>query len=156
VTAVDKDQPLYKVRTMKEVLAESVSRPRFNTRLISILTLVALALAAVGIYGVISFSVSHRYQEIGVRMALGANQSDILKMIIGQGLKLAIVGIITGLIIAFLLTRLMSSLLYEVSSTDPLTFIGVPLIIALVVLAACYIPARRATRVEPMIALRYE
>jgi putative ABC transport system permease protein len=153
---IDRDQPLYNVRTMNDVLSNSISRPRFNTQLISILTAVALVLTAVGIYGVISYSVSQRYHEIGVRIALGARQRDILFMIIGHGLKLALIGIAVGLAAAFALSRLMTRLLYGVSVTDPLIFIGIPAIIAAVVVAACYIPARRATKIDPMVALRYE
>lgn len=156
VSAVDRDQPLYNVRTMENLLSESVSRQRFNMLLISVFTVVALALAAVGIYGVISYSVSHRSHEIGIRMALGARQVDIVKMVIEHGLKLALAGIGIGLAVAFLLTRVMSSLLYGVSAIDPLTFaIGTIVLIAVYALA-CYIPARRATKVDPMIVLRYE
>lgn len=156
VSSLDMNQPLYNVRTMEQVLSESISRQRFNTLLISLFTVVALALAAVGIYGVVSYSVSHRSHEIGIRMALGAQRRDILKMIIEYGLKLALVGAAIGLAAAFVLTRVMTSLLYGVSAIDPFTFaIGTIILIGLALLG-CYIPARRATKVEPMIALRYE
>ena len=156
VSSIDIDQPLYNVRTMEQVFSESISRQRFNTLLIGLFTVVALALAAVGIYGVISYSVSHRSHEIGIRMALGAQQRDILKMIIEYGLKLALIGVAIGLVAAFVLTRVMTSLLYGVSAIDPLTFAISAIILIGVALLGCYIPARRATKVEPMIALRCE
>jgi putative ABC transport system permease protein len=156
VSSIDTDQPLYNVRTMEQVLSESISRQRFNTLLISLFTVVAVALAAVGIYGVISYSVSHRSHEIGIRMALGAQQRDILKMIIEYGLKLALVGVAIGLVAAFVLTRVMTSLLYGVSAIDPFTFATGTIILIGVALLGCYIPARRATKVEPVVALRYE
>ena len=153
---IDRSQPLYDVRTMNDVLSESISRPRFNSQLISLLTAIALILTVVGIYGIISYSVSHRTHEIGIRLALGALPIDILRMVIAHGLKIALLGIAIGLAAALMLTRLIRSLLYQVSATDPLTFIAMPMVIAVVAIAACYIPARRATRIDPMISLRYE
>jgi putative ABC transport system permease protein len=156
LVAIDKDQPLYNVRTMEQVLWESVARQRFNMLLITIFAGIGLILAAVGIYGVISYSVTQRTHEIGIRMALGAQSIDVLKMVLGQGLLLAVVGIGVGIGAALLLTRVMASLLFGVSATDPLTFLVISLLLTTVALLACYIPARRAMRVDPMIALRHE
>jgi len=156
VMQMDSDLPLFNIRSMADLLSGSIARPRFNTFLIGLFAAVALILAAVGIYGVISYSVTQRQHEIGIRMALGASRSDIMKMIAGQGLKMAGAGVTIGLGAAMALTRLMASLLYGVSATDPLTFIGIALLLTLVALVASYIPARRATKVDPMIALRYE
>ncbi|HEY6972450.1 MAG TPA: ABC transporter permease [Candidatus Angelobacter sp.] len=148
--------PVSGVRNMEDVLYASQSRPRFLTLLLSIFSSVALALAAVGIYGVLSYLVAQRGKEFGLRMALGATRLHVLGLVLRQGALLAIIGLAIGLGAAFALTRLMSSLLYEVRSTDPLTFVFMPLALAVVVLAASYIPARRATKVDPMVALRYE
>jgi putative ABC transport system permease protein len=156
IWTVDNQIPVTKVQTMTEVMAASVTGQRFNMLLLGIFACVALALAAVGIYGVISYSVTQRTHEIGVRMALGAQTSDVLKLILGQGLLLAVVGVGIGVAGAFVLTRLMSSLLFGVSATDPATFAVVALMLMCVALLACYIPARRAMKVDPMVALRYE
>jgi putative ABC transport system permease protein len=141
---------------MKQLLASSVARARFNTLLLSLFAALALVLASVGIYGVMAYSVVQRTKEIGIRIALGAQGRDVLKMIVGHGMLLTLAGVCLGLAGAFVLTRLMSSLLFNVSTTDPWTFIGVSLLLGTVALLACYIPARRATKVDPMIALRYE
>jgi putative ABC transport system permease protein len=156
VQSLDKDMPIAKVRTLNELLVESVAQPRFRTLLVGIFAGVALLLAAVGIYGVMSYSVTERSHEIGIRMALGATSSDVMRMVVGEGMKLAIIGSIIGLAGAFALTRLLANLLFGVTATDPLTFILLPLVLAAVALAATYIPARRATRVDPMVALRHE
>ncbi len=156
VRSVDPDQPIYDVSSLKHRLSESLAPRRFNMELLGIFAFIALALAVVGIYGVMAFSVTRRTHEIGIRMALGAEKRDVLKMVIGQGLKLALVGVAIGIAGALALTRFLSTLLYGVKPTDPLTFIAVSLILIAVALLACYIPARRAAKVDPMVALRYE
>jgi putative ABC transport system permease protein len=156
LSAMDKDQPLYNVRTMAQVMSESIARERFSMLLIAIFAGVGLVLASVGIYGVMSYTVAQRTHEIGVRMALGASASDVLKMVVRQGMILALAGTGLGLVAAVLLTRLISSLLFSVSATDPATYVLISLLLILVALVACFIPARRATRVDPMVALRYE
>jgi predicted permease len=156
IQAVDKEQPVSDVRTMESWLDESTARARFGTLLLGAFACAALVLAAVGIYGVISYSVAQRKNEIGVRMALGAQRRDVLRLVVGQGMRLVLAGVGVGLLGALALTRVMSGLLYDVAATDPLTFAANALLLAAVSLVACYIPARRAMRVDPMIALRYE
>ena len=156
IWSLDRQQPLYNIRTAEQVLERSIARPRFNMLLIAILASVALVLAAVGIYGVISCSVTQRTHEIGVRMALGASASDVLKLVIGQGMLLAGAGLALGLVAAFAATRIMASLLFGVTATDPVTYFGLSVLLGLIALLACYIPARRATKVNPVTALRAE
>ncbi len=153
---LDPALPLAKVRTMDEVMSSAQSRPRFLTLLLSLFASVALILAAVGIYGVISYSVAQRTKEFGVRMALGAQRGDVLGIVLSRGMLLTLAGISIGLIGAFMLTRFLSTLLFGVTPTDPVTFVAVSILLGLVAFVASYIPARRATKVDPMVALRYE
>jgi len=154
--AIDPALEAWNFQTMKQLLSDSVAQPRFYTLLLGAFAALALALAAIGIYGVIAYSVVQRTHEIGVRMALGAKRRDVLRLVIGQGMWLTMIGVVIGLGAAYGLTRLMASLLFEVSVTDPLTFAGVAAVLVLVAALACYLPARRATKVDPMVALRYE
>ncbi|HXG68907.1 MAG TPA: ABC transporter permease, partial [Blastocatellia bacterium] len=156
VAALDPNQAITSVMTMEQIVSATLARPRFNALLLNLLAALAAALAAVGIYGVMSYSVTQRTREIGIRVALGAQMSDVMKLVVGQGMRLALVGVLIGLGGAFALTRLMESLLYGVSATDPLTFAAIALLLAGVALLACYLPARRAMKVDPMVALRYE
>jgi predicted permease len=153
---IDPNQPLVKIRTMEENMATTSAQPRFRAWLIGIFAMLALLLAAVGVYGVMSYAVAKRTSEIGVRLALGAQPLDVFTIIVGEGLRLALFGVGIGLILALALTRLLQSFLFGISAYDPLTFIEVSVLLTLVAAAASYFPARRATRVDPMIALRYE
>jgi len=156
VAALDRNVPIASVRTMEQILATVTVQPRFNMILLGIFAAVALVLAAVGIYGVLSYSVTQRTHEIGLRLALGAQQGEVLKLVVRQGMILALLGVAIGLAASFALTRLLTGLLYGVSATDPLTFIVIALLLTVVALMACWIPARRATKVDPLIALRTE
>ena len=156
ISAIDKDQAVFNVRSMEQALAESVAARRFSMILLAVFALLALTLAAVGIYGVISYSVAQRTREVGIRMALGAKTIDVLKLVIRDGLKLVLIGVAIGLAGALLLTRLMTTLLFGVTATDAVTYVTVALTLIIVALLACCIPARRATKVDPLIALRFE
>jgi putative ABC transport system permease protein len=156
VLAVDAEQPVANVRTMEQVISASVAQPRFTATLLLVFAGVALVLASIGIYGVMSYSVTERTKEFGILMAVGAQPRDVLRMVLGQGLKLAAVGVAVGLLATVPLTRVLVSQLYGMSAADPLTFAGVSLLLLAVALLACYVPAVRATRVDPIIALRHE
>ena len=156
VLAVDPDIPLNDLDTMDQLLSESVAQRRLSMTLTASFAAVALLLAAIGIYGVMAYVVGQRTREIGVRLALGARKVDVLRLVVGQGMTLALAGIGLGLTAAFVLTRLLTGMLYEVSATDPATFVGIALLLGGVALVASYIPARRAARTDPMVALRNE
>jgi putative ABC transport system permease protein len=156
VLKLDKEQPISNVKTMEQVLADSVAQQRFSMLLLAVFAVVALTLAAVGLYGVMAYSVTQRTHELGIRMALGASSRDVLRLVMGQSLLLTMIGVAIGLVAAFFLTQLMASLLFGVTATDPLTFAGIAVLQMLVALAASFVPARRALKVDPMIALRYE
>jgi putative ABC transport system permease protein len=156
VWAIDRNLPVSNVKTMEQRLGDAIAQPRFSALLLGLFAALALLLAAVGIYGVISYMVEQRTREIGMRMALGASAGDVLKLVVGRGLALTLAGVALGVLGAFGLTRLISGLLYGVKTTDPLIFAAMPALLALIALLACYIPARRAAKVDPMIALRHE
>jgi putative ABC transport system permease protein len=156
IAAVDADLPVYDVRTMNQVIAESVAQRRFTVGLLAIFAFAALGLAALGLYGVLSYAVTQRTREIGLRMALGGRRLDVLRLVVGQGMKMAMIGALAGLIAALALTRLIKGLLFGVSASDPITFAAVAFLLTLVAFIACWIPARRATKVDPMVALRCE
>jgi predicted permease len=154
IWAVDKDQPVADIDTMEHIVSEAIARQRFSMLLLGIFAALALVLAAVGIYGVMSYSVAQRTHEIGIRMALGARRADVLQMTVKEGLKLVGTGMILGLAAAFLLTRVLASLLFGISATDPITFVSIALVLLAVAILASYVPALRATKVDPIIALR--
>ena len=156
VRSIDKDLPVTDIQPVNDALGQSISQERFRTFLLTSFSTIALVLAAVGIFGVISYSASQRTHEIGIRIALGAGRHDVLRLILGEGTKLALTGLGFGIVAALLLTRLMSRMLFSISATDPVTFASVAILLLSVALAACYIPARRAMRVDPMVALRHE
>jgi len=156
VQSIDSNLPLYSVRTMDQVIARSMAERRFSLEILAIFATVALLLAAIGIYGVMSYSFSRRIHEIGIRVALGAQKMDILRMVLNEGMRLVTFGLIAGLIGAVILTRFLRTLLFNVTSTDPLVFASIAVLLAVVALLACYIPARRATRIDPLVALREE
>lgn len=156
IRRMDPSLPVSNIMTMNQFLEYSLAEAKGTATLVGIFGLVALTLAMVGVYGVMSFSVSQRTREFGIRMALGARRGEILKMVLSQGMRLTLIGVIVGLAIAFGVTRVISGLLYEVSVLDPFVFIFVSLALAAIAALACYVPARWATRVDPMAALRYE
>jgi putative ABC transport system permease protein len=156
VRAVDPELPVYQVRTLAEIVSERTAQRRLAVLLISVFAAIALALAGVGIYGVMSYAVTQRTQEIGIRMALGAEREHIVRMVLRSGTLMALSGVAIGLVAALGLARLMTSLLFQTSAADPPTFSVVPLLLLGVALAACYLPARRAMKVDPIVALRYE
>ncbi|MFL6590973.1 MAG: ADOP family duplicated permease [Chthoniobacterales bacterium] len=156
IRAMDPDQPLADVRTLEQVVAKSIARPRFDMMLLGIFAAVALVLASVGLYGVMNYSATQRTQEIGIRMALGAKSGDILRLVVGHGMKLTFAGIVIGIIASLALTRVMTNLLFGVTATDLTTFFAVSTMLTVVALLANYIPARRVTRINPVVALRYE
>lgn len=156
VSSLDSDQPVAEVASLDDLVGRSLSSQRFNALLIGLFAGLALALAVVGIYGVMAYSVAQRTHEIGVRMALGAEPRDVVRLVVGQGLRLTLIGLAIGVAAACGLTRVAESLLFNVSATDPITFVAVSLLLAGIALLACYVPARRATKVDPLVALRYE
>jgi predicted permease len=156
VKSISEEHVMARTQTMESIISNSLAAQRFSMSILGIFAGFALLLASVGIYGVISYLVGRRTQEVGIRMALGASRPHVLGMILRDGMKLTFVGVAMGTVAAFGLTRLMASLLFGVSARDPLTFVCVALLLAIVALAACYIPARRAMKVDPMVALRYE
>jgi putative ABC transport system permease protein len=156
VQAIDKDQPIDKLTTMSSVVSASIATRRFYMQLLGTFAALAFILSAVGIYGIVSYSVAQRTREIGIRMALGAKQSDVLRLVLVEGLRLTMLGVVLGIAGALASTRVLTNLLFEVKPTDPMTFIGLSFLLAVVALLASYIPARRATKVDPLVALRYE
>jgi ABC-type antimicrobial peptide transport system permease subunit len=156
VAGIDRTLPVVKLRTVEDVFAESIGRPRLLADLLGIFAALALLLAAIGSYGVLAYMVTERRREIGIRMALGADRPSVLRMVLTQGLRLTIVGVVIGLAVAFSVNRVLSSLLFGVQPADPLTMGVVVALIAVVGLVACYVPAHGATRVDPMIVLRDE
>jgi putative ABC transport system permease protein len=156
VLAVDQDQPVYQIQSMQDLVSKSIAQPRFYSTTLGVFAILALILAGVGVYAVMSYSVTQRTHEIGVRMAMGAERRDVIKLILKEGLLLVVIGMSIGLAGALALTRIVASLLFGVSPNDVITFALIALLLILIALLACYIPARRATRIEPMVALRYE
>jgi len=156
VESVDPNVPVFAIRSMDEIVSLSIAEQRFALQIVGMFSLAAMILAAMGIYGVMAYSVSQRTHEIGIRVALGAQRADIFRMTVGNGMLLVAYGIVSGLVGSILLTRFLRSLLFGVTPTDPATFISISTLLAAVALVACYVPARHATRVDPLVALREE
>jgi putative ABC transport system permease protein len=156
VWSIDPNQPIADVKTLDQIVSDSIAQPRLNMLLMTLFGGLALLLSAVGIYGLLSYAVTQRTQELGIRMALGANVADVLKLVLKQGMLLALMGEAIGLAAAFALTRLMRGLLFGVTPTDTTIFAGVVVVLTLTALVACWVPARRAAKVDPLVALRYE
>ena len=156
IRAIDPDLPIYRLRTMGERVAASLSERRFSMLLLTMFAVLALGLAAIGVYGVMSYLVSQGTRELGIRLALGAAPHDLLRLVVRQGMAVAVAGVVLGLAGAFLLTRFMRALLFGVGANDPLTFAAIALTLAVVAFIACYVPARRAARVDPVTSMRVE
>ena len=156
VQTLDPNQPVFNVSTMEKTLDQSLATERLSMALLAVLASLALILSAVGIYGVMSYTVTQRTHEIGIRMAIGAQRRDVFRMVLGRGMVLVLLGVALGLIGAFSLTRLMRTMLFGVAPTDPVTFVSIAALLTGVALVACYVPGRRATKVDPLVALRYE
>jgi putative ABC transport system permease protein len=156
VRTLNQDVSLNNPRTLEDSMAESLSPERFSATLLTLFAILALTLASVGVYGVVSYVANQRTHEIGVRMALGAQRTDVMKLVLGHGVRLAIAGVVLGVIGALAASRLLSTLLFGVTARDPFTIVVVSLVLTFVALLACYIPARRAAKVDPLVALRYE
>jgi putative ABC transport system permease protein len=156
VLVLDEEQPISNVRTMGDIVGASMSQDRLSTSVLGLFALLALILAAVGIYGVIAYAVAQRTNEIGIRMALGARRTGILKLILAESLQIVLIGLGIGLVASFGLMRLLSSLLYEVKANDPIIFVAVSVVLLVAAIAAAYVPARRASRIDPIVALRYD
>jgi len=156
VQTLDPNQPVFNVSTMEKTLDQSLGTQRLSMALLAVLASLALILAAVGIYGVMSYTVTQRTHEIGIRMAIGAQRRDVFRLVIGRGMVLVLIGVALGLIASFSLTRLMRTMIFGVAPTDPATFVTIAILLTSVALVACYVPGRRATKVDPLVALRYE
>jgi putative ABC transport system permease protein len=156
VSQLDPAMPIFGIQTMREIRNHNVAPERLNLGLLGGFAVLALMLAIIGLYGLLAFTVAQRKREIGIRMALGAQRFDVLHLVVGQGMRLILAGVVIGLLGSVALTRVLASVLFKVEPTDPLTFVTVTLLLCVVALLACYIPARRATKVDPMVALRFE